>query len=167
MTETDDLKFIDSPKNFINRELSWLEFNKRVLKEAKDREVKLFERLKFLAITASNLDEFFMVRVASLKDMVAAGYNKEDISGLTPKKQLEEIALISHEFMDMQYHIYNRSLRPALSKVGLRIITKHEKLSESEAVYLDNYFKEAIYPVLTPMAVDASRPFVTYQRKRS
>ena len=159
MTETDNLKLIDSPENFINRELSWLEFNKRVLKEAKDREVKLFERLKFLAITASNLDEFFMVRVASLKDMVSAGYTKEDISGLTPKKQLEEIALRSHEFMDMQYHIYNRSLRPALSKAGLRIITQHEKLSESETVYLDNYFKEAIYPVLTPMAVDASRPF--------
>ena len=159
MTQRDDLKFTDCSDYYINRELSWLEFNKRVLKEAKTRDVKLFERLKFLAITASNLDEFFMVRVASLKDMVAAGYNKEDISGLTPKKQLEEISLRSHEFTDMQYRIYNTSLRPELSKAGLRIITKHEKLSESEAFYLDNYFKDSIYPVLTPMAVDASRPF--------
>ena len=165
MTQRDDLKFTDCSDYYINRELSWLEFNKRVLKEAKTRDVKLFERLKFLAITASNLDEFFMVRVASLKDMVAAGYNKEDISGLTPKKQLEEISLRSHEFTDMQYRIYNTSLRPALSKAGLRIITKHEKLSESEAFYLDNYFKDSIYPVLTPMAVDASRPFPLISNK--
>ena len=165
MTQRDDLKFTDYSDYYINRELSWLEFNKRVLKEAKTRDVKLFERLKFLAITASNLDEFFMVRVASLKDMVAAGYNKEDISGLTPKKQLEEISLRSHEFTDMQYRIYNTSLRPELSKAGLRIITKHEKLSESEAFYLDNYFKDSIYPVLTPMAVDASRPFPLISNK--
>ena len=165
MTQRDDLKFTDCSDYYINRELSWLEFNKRVLKEAKTRNVKLFERLKFLAITASNLDEFFMVRVASLKDMVAAGYNKEDISGLTPKKQLEEISLRSHEFTDMQYRIYNTSLRPELSKAGLRIITKHEKLSESEAFYLDNYFKDSIYPVLTPMAVDASRPFPLISNK--
>ena len=165
MTQRDDLKFTDCSDYYINRELSWLEFNKRVLKEAKTRDVKLFERLKFLAITASNLDELFMVRVASLKDMVAAGYNKEDISGLTPKKQLEEISLRSHEFTDMQYRIYNTSLRPELSKAGLRIITKHEKLSESEAFYLDNYFKDSIYPVLTPMAVDASRPFPLISNK--
>lgn len=165
MTQRDDLKFTDCSDYYINRELSWLEFNKRVLKEVKTRDVKLFERLKFLAITASNLDEFFMVRVASLKDMVAAGYNKEDISGLTPKKQLEEISLRSHEFTDMQYRIYNTSLRPELSKAGLRIITKHEKLSESEAFYLDNYFKDSIYPVLTPMAVDASRPFPLISNK--
>jgi polyphosphate kinase 1 len=165
MTQRDDLKFTDCSDYYINRELSWLEFNKRVLKEAKTRDVKLFERLKFLAITASNLDEFFMFRVASLKDMVAAGYNKEDISGLTPKKQLEEISLRSHEFTDMQYRIYNTSLRPELSKAGLRIITKHEKLSESEAFYLDNYFKDSIYPVLTPMAVDASRPFPLISNK--
>ena len=165
MTQRDDLKFTDCSDYYINRELSWLEFNKRVLKEAKTRDVKLFERLKFLAITASNLDEFFMVRVASLKDMVAAGYNKEDISRLTPKKQLEEISLRSHEFTDMQYRIYNTSLRPELSKAGLRIITKHEKLSESEAFYLDNYFKDSIYPVLTPMAVDASRPFPLISNK--
>ena len=160
-----DIKDVDKKENFINRELSWLEFNKRVLLEAKDPEVKLFERLKFLSITASNLDEFFMVRVASLKDMVSAGYTKEDISGRNPKKQLEEIATACHEFIDMQYHIYNRALRPALSKMGFRIITKHEKLSETEAMYLDNYFRELIYPVLTPMAVDASRPFPLISNK--
>ena len=78
--------------NFINRELSWMEFNSRVLAEARDKSIPLFERLKFLSITSSNLDEFVMIRVASLNDMVNAGYNKKDIAGLTPKQQLELIS---------------------------------------------------------------------------
>ena len=85
-----------NPKNYVNRELSWLEFNYRVLSEARDKNIPLFERLKFLSITASNLDEFFMVRVASLKDMVHAGYEKPDIAGMKPKQQLEKIAEKTH-----------------------------------------------------------------------
>ena len=83
-----DKSIFDRPENFTNRELSWLEFNQRILGEARDRKNPLFERMKFLSITASNLDEFFMVRIASLKDMVNAGYKKKDIAGMTPQEQL-------------------------------------------------------------------------------
>ena len=99
---------------YYNRELSWLAFNNRVLDEAKDRDIPLFERIKFLGITASNLDEFFMVRVASLKDMVNAGYTKKDIAGMTPAEQLEGINRSTHELVGMQYSVYSpcfRSLR--------------------------------------------------------
>ena len=96
-------------ENYWNRELSWLLFNKRVLNEARDKQNLLFERLKFLSITASNLDEFFMVRVASLKDMVNAEYTKKDIAGLTPKQQLEKLNVATHELVNLQYSTYNRS----------------------------------------------------------
>ncbi|EHI55785.1 hypothetical protein HMPREF9333_01132 [Johnsonella ignava ATCC 51276] len=151
--------------NYVNRELSWLEFNKRVLGEARDKEIKLFERLKFLAITASNLDEFYMVRVASLKDMLHAGYMKPDISGMTPEKQLSSIADATHEFVDMQYSTYKRSLLPRLEKAGLRIIENYEELDENEAQFIDKYFADNVYPVLTPMAVDSSRPFPLIRNK--
>ena len=145
--------------NYINRELSWLKFNARVLSEAANRENPLYERLKFLSITASNLDEFFMVRVAALKELVAAGSKRVDIAGMTPTAQLKAINLAAHELVKRQYVIYNRSLLPKLMENGLRIITKHEDLDEREGVYVDRYFKDNIYPVLTPMAVDSSRPF--------
>lgn len=150
---------------YVNRELSWLEFNGRILGEAKDREVRLFERLKFLSITASNLDEFYMVRVASLKDMENAGYSKTDIAGMTVREQLEAISLKTHEFIDNQYSTWNRSLRPMLEKSGLYIIERHEDLSSEEKEFIDVYFKENIYPVLTPMAVDATRPFPLIRNK--
>ena len=144
---------------YINRELSWLEFNQRVLEEARDRSLPLFERLKFLSITASNLDEFFMVRVASLKDMVHAGYKKTDIAGMTPSEQLERISERTHAMVDMQYSTYKRGLIPALKQEGLTVIGEHEELSEEEAAAVDTYFEEMVYPVLTPMAFDSSRPF--------
>ena len=108
-------KFSD-PSYFMNRELSWVKFDERVLNEARDRKIPLFERLKFLSITASNLDEFFMVRVASLKDMVNAGYQKKDISGMTAQEQLDQLNVVTHELVKSQYHIYNRSLLPLLKK---------------------------------------------------
>ena len=154
-----------NPKNYVNRELSWLEFNYRVLSEARDKNIPLFERLKFLSITASNLDEFFMVRVASLKDMVHAGYDKPDIAGMKPGEQLEKIAQKTHELVNVQYSTYSRSLVPALKQQGLRVIVNHEDLTEAEGEYVDRYFKENVYPVLTPMAVDSSRPFPLVRNK--
>ena len=99
-------------KLYTNRELSWLQFNYRILSEAKDKNILLFERMKFLSITASNLDEFFMIRVASLKDMVHAGYAKKDIAGMTASEQLEVLSEEIHKLVDVQYSTYNRSLLP-------------------------------------------------------
>lgn len=155
----------NKPEYFTNRELSWLEFNKRVLNEARDKNVKLLERLKFLSITSSNLDEFFMVRVASLKDMVDAGYKKVDIAGLDAQAQLRLLSRATHEFVDMQYSTYNRSLLPLLKKAGLHIVEHFEDLGEEEGRFADRYFAEMVYPVLTPMAVDASRPFPLVRNK--
>lgn len=152
-------------ENYMNRELSWLDFNYRILNEAKDTTNPLFERMKFLSITASNLDEFFMVRVGSLKDMVHAECDKPDIAGLSPIEQLSRISIKTHEFIDMQYNTYNRSLRPMMKKAGLKIVRGHEKLSKEQIEYVDKYFEEIIYPVLTPMAVDSSRPFPLIRNK--
>lgn len=102
------IEYFQDPKNYVNRELSWLEFDCRVLEEARDKTNPLFDRLKFLSITASNLDEFFMVRVASLKDMVHAGYKKPDIAGMTAQEQLDKISIRTHELVVQQYNTYNR-----------------------------------------------------------
>ncbi len=142
-----------------NRELSWLGFNERILGEARDKKNPLFERLKFLSITASNLDEFFMVRVASLKDMVNAEYSKKDYSGMTPQQQLNAIHDRVHDFVSSQYSTWQRSLLPGLRQCGLQVIEEHEELNPEQAKYVDQYFVENVYPVLTPMAVDSSRPF--------
>ena len=150
---------------YYNRELSWLAFNNRVLGEAKDRDIPLFERIKFLGITASNLDEFFMVRVASLKDMVNAGYTKKDIAGMTPNEQLEVINKATHELVNMQYAVYNRSLLPQLAQNGLMVVESHEELTKKDCAFVDRYFQDNVYPVLTPMAVDSSRPFPLIRNK--
>ncbi len=150
---------------YTNRELSWLLFNKRVLSEAKDKKNPLFERLKFLSITASNLDEFFMVRVASLKDMVHAGYKKKDIAGMTVDVQLSCVNEETHRLVEQQYSVYNRSLLPRLLEEGLHIVRHHEELDKEDGVYVDRYFADNVYPVLTPMAVDSSRPFPLIRNK--
>ncbi|EGG91627.1 polyphosphate kinase [Lachnospiraceae oral taxon 107 str. F0167] len=155
----------DNVEYFTNRELSWLKFNIRVLNEAKDDDVKLFERLKFLSITSSNLDEFFMVRIASLKDMVEADYKKKDISGMSADKQLNVLAKETHNFVKKQYEIYNRSLLPLLKKEKLHIVSHEDELTVSESDFINEYFYEVVYPVLTPMAVDASRPFPLVRNK--
>lgn len=152
-------------KVFINRELSWLEFDARVLGEAEDVLNPLFERLKFLSITASNLDEFFMVRVASLKDMVNAGYTKKDIAGMTAAEQLAALDDRTHVFVKRQYKIYNDELVPALAREGFHIIGSHEELTHEQEIFVDKYFHEDVYPVLTPMAVDSSRPFPLIRNK--
>lgn len=153
------------PELYTNRELSWILFNKRVLSEARDKQIPLFERLKFLSITASNLDEFFMVRVASLKDMVNAKYTKKDIAGLTAAQQLDKLNVVTHELVAQQYSTYNRSLLSLLKANGLTVVEKHEQLSKDQAEYVDAYFDENVYPVLTPMAVDSSRPFPLIRNK--
>ncbi|WP_313072849.1 RNA degradosome polyphosphate kinase [Lacrimispora sp.] len=155
----------NNPNNYVNRELSWIEFDYRVLGEARDKSIPLFERLKFLSITASNLDEFYMVRVASLKDMVHAKYTKPDIAGLKPGEQLEKISEKTHELVALQYSTFNRSLLPSLKQNGLHFILNHEDLSEEEGQFVDSYFERDVYPVLTPMAVDSSRPFPLIRNK--
>jgi len=161
MEKTDFRKY----EYYNNRELSWLAFNERVLSEARDKNIPLFERLKFLSITASNLDEFFMIRVASLKDMVHAKYTKKDISGRTPEEQLEEIAEVTRNMVNQQYSTYSRSLLPLLRQHGLTVVQEHEDLTEEQAKYVDRYFRDNVYPVLTPMAVDSSRPFPLIRNK--
>ena len=152
-------------QRFKNRELSWLDFNYRVLSEARDKQIPLMERLKFLSITASNLDEFFMIRVASLKDQVNAGYTKTDISGMTAQEQINAILDETHRFAQSQYTTYNRSLVPALKKEGLKIVTHFSHLTNEQEAYVDKYFKQEVFPVLTPMAVDSSRPFPLIRNK--
>ena len=147
------------PEYCRNREMSWISFDERILEEARDKNLPLFERLKFLSISASNLDEFFMVRVASVRDMMKAGIERKDIAGLTPKEQLKLIIPKTHELMTAQYNTYNRSLLPALSAIGLEVITSYEKLTEEQGRAVDRYFDEDVYPVLTPMAMDSARPF--------
>lgn len=153
------------PEYYENRELSWLKFDGRVLNEAKDKSIPLLERLKFVSITSSNLDEFYMVRVASLKDMVHADYRKKDIAGMTASEQLAAINVRTRELVDSQYHTYNRSLVPLMKANNIHIVEKYEDLTEEQAAFVDRYFEDSVYPVLTPMAVDASRPFPLIRNK--
>ena len=153
------------PEYYTNRELSWVKFNERVLSEARDKSLPLFERLKFLSITASNLDEFFMIRVASLKDMVHAKYTKTDIAGMTAKEQLKALSKVTKELVDTQYSTYNRSLLPALKKIGLKVVEHHENLTKEQQEFVDTFFEDEVYPVLTPMAMDSARPFPLIRNK--
>jgi len=159
-----DIDFGNS-KYYENRELSWLQFNYRILGEAKDKSMPLFERIKFLSITASNLDEFFMIRVASLFDLVHAGVKKKDIAGLTPEEQIEKIIPETKNMMNAQYSTLNRALLPLMEENGVRLIKKYTDLSEKQSKYVDKYFDKDVYPVLTPMAVDSSRPFPLISNK--
>lgn len=160
-----DKKQYEKYENYYNRELSWLQFNYRILGEAKDKSLPLFERIKFLSITASNLDEFFMIRIASLFDLVHAGVKKKDIAGLTPEEQLEKIIPETKNMMNAQYSTLNRALLPLMEENGVKLIKKYTDLSEKQAKYVDKYFDKDVYPVLTPMAVDSSRPFPLISNK--
>jgi polyphosphate kinase len=149
---------LSDPQYYINRELSWLEFNNRVLHEACDPRTPLLERLKFLAIFSSNLDEFFMVRVAALKQQVEATVNLLTPDGRTPQQQLDDIRL--HLIPQLKRHNleFEEVLRPLLVQEGIYILDYIE-LNPKQRSYLDNYFEEQIFPVLTPLAVDPSHPF--------
>lgn len=148
----------DKLELFLNRELSWVQFNQRVLEEAFDEGNPLLERVKFLAIVSSNLDEFFMVRVAALKQQVLAGYDKSDESGLKPKKQLKQLSQAIQQQVVMQYDCWNNLLAPSLKEQQIFLLNPEELNSKQEA-YLDSFFSELVFPVLTPMAIDPSRPF--------
>ena len=148
---------LNKPEYFYNRELSWLKFNLRVLKEAMFKEAPLLERLKFIAISASNLDEFFMVRVAGLWNSLDNGVEKVDATGLSVKEQLEAISESAHEQIRTQTK-YLMALLGEMDGVGLHF-RRVENLTEMGKDWLEEYYSEVIYPVLTPMAVDASRPF--------
>ncbi|MDX8046904.1 RNA degradosome polyphosphate kinase [Gracilibacillus sp. S3-1-1] len=151
-------KNLELPAYYNNRELSWLAFNKRVLGEAGDETNPLLERLRFLAIFSSNLDEFFMVRVAGLKDQVKANFNRPDNkSGLTPKKQLSQISAFNHELIEQQYQLFD-TLVPLLKAEDIHLIGMDD-LSIEQINQLELYFDEQIFPILTPMAIDAYRAF--------
>ncbi|UOQ48856.1 RNA degradosome polyphosphate kinase [Gracilibacillus caseinilyticus] len=151
-------KNLELPAYYNNREISWLSFNKRVLEEADDETNPLLERLRFLSIFSSNLDEFFMVRVAGLKDQVKAGFNRPDNkSGLTPKQQLSKISSFNHELVEQQYDLY-KDLLPLLIREDIKILNMSD-LTSKEINELEEYFDEQIFPVLTPMAIDAYRAF--------
>ena len=154
-----------NPSYYDNRELSWIKFDNRVLSEAKDKSIPLLERLKFVSITSSNLDEFFMVRVASLLDMVHANYKKRDIAGMTAGEQLAAINSATRELVNTQYNTYTRSLVPLMNKEGIYLVDAYEDLTKEQEKFVDRYFMESVYPVLTPMAVDASRPFPLIRNK--
>ena len=152
---------LDDPSLYINRELSWLEFNERVLEEAVDRTNPLMERLKFLAISASNLDEFFMVRVSSL---LHSENTMPDLSGKAPTEQLTLISKRVHEMVAKQYSCFTRSLLPAMEKEGIKFLL-YSDLDPNQKEYVDKYFDDVLYQVLTPMAIDQSRPFPTLINK--
>lgn len=150
---------LQSPMYYNNRELSWLAFNERVLEEALDERNPLLERMKFLSIFSSNLDEFFMVRVAGLKDQVKAGFNKpENKAGLTPIQQLNDITKKTHKLVELQYDTFNQLILPTLNEENIEFL-KVGQLSREQLILIEDYFDEQIFPVLTPMAIDAYRPF--------
>jgi polyphosphate kinase len=150
--------FFERPQDrFINRELSWLEFNYRVLEEANNPNVPLLERVKFLSISASNLDEFFMVRVAGLKEQVRKGVPSESIDGLSPAEQLEKLLAKSHKLMVDQQECW-RQLKDEMKLEGI-IIEAKDKLKESDVIWLKKYFITNIFPALSPIAIDPAHPF--------
>jgi polyphosphate kinase len=152
---------VNDPANarlFINRELSWLEFNGRVLEEARDTTVPLAERLKFLAIVASNLDEVFMIRVAGLKQQLSGNVTETAADGLTAAEQLSAISARAHAMVAEQYRLWREEIGPGLDKAGVRLL-KPAQLTPEQKAHLSSYFSREVWPVLTPLAVDPGHPF--------
>ena len=143
---------------FINRELSWIKFNKRVLLTGMEKEYKILDKVKFFSIFSNNLDEFFMVRVASLKAQVEAGVIKKSIDGLTPKEQLEKINKEVKNLTTLQENFVNNELNNELKKEGI-VLKKYKDLSENQKNWSDNFFTSSIFPLLTPLVVDPAHPF--------
>lgn len=149
---------LDNPAYYINREASWLEFNRRVLQEAQDESNPLLERLKFLSITASNLDEFFEVRVAGLVQQIEDGYTEAGPDGLTLVEERDLVAQFTHEFVDEQYHCWNEQLRRSLTQNGIRVLGLHE-LDSTARAFVEQYCERELDLLLTPVTVDPAHPF--------
>src|SRR4051812_35325133 len=154
--ETADLR--ESDERFLNRELSWLDFDERVLELARRDEIPLLERAKFCAIASQNLDEFFQVRVAGLKDQVAAGLTRTSPDGRAPAQQLLELSDYAARFTEALEQVFLESIVPALADRGIRL-SRWEELDEDDLKYLVDEFERRIFPVLTPLAVDPGHPF--------
>ncbi len=146
------------PKQFINRELSWLDFNQRVLDEALDPSNPLLERLKFFTIASSNLDEFFEVRVAGLKQQIESGISERSVDGLTPEEVFKAITRRVRKMVADKYACWHKELEPALAKNKIRLLDV-EKLKGADAVWLDGFYRSKVRPVLTPLAIDPAHPF--------
>ena len=142
---------------YVNRDLSWIEFNRRVLEEAQDPSTPLLERAKFLAIVSSNLDEFMSVRVAGIQDQMKAGYTKKDFTGYTPAGLWKRLMKRTSQMVADQYRTYREVLR-GLGREGI-CFRSIDELNVTQLEAVDDYFHEIVFPVLTPMAVDQSRPF--------
>jgi polyphosphate kinase len=153
-----DLEDLYSPKNFFNREISFIEFNARVLEEVEGNKHPLLERLKFIIILSSNLDEFFMIRVAGLKSQISAGMARLSYDGLTPRQQLNEIRKNLLPIYQKQEDLLRKEILPELEKNGI-ILHHFENLPHQQKKYLENYFIELILPVLTPLTLDPAHPF--------
>ena len=151
------MKSLDQPSHFFNRELSLLEFNQRVLDQGKNHANPLLERAKFLSIVSSNLDEFFMVRVAGLYDLCQAELNSLDISGRTPIQRMKESLFKTRTLVSDLYETYDQLLEE-LNTYDIELV-KYEQLDEKTKGYMDYYYQTQIYPVLTPMVIDQARPF--------
>jgi polyphosphate kinase len=149
---------LDNPQYFLNRDTSWLAFNRRVLEEASDEGNPLLERLKFLSISASNLDEFFEVRVAAMMQQIEDGFNEAGPDGLTLTEKRDVLNKLTHEFVDDQYDCWNASLRPALAENGIRVLGLHE-LDPEALRFVDEYCEKELDPLLTPVTVDPAHPF--------
>lgn len=157
-------KYLNSPQYYNNRELSWLDFNYRVLQEAQDKNNPLLEQLNFVSIFSSNLDEFFMVRVAGLQDQVKMGYDKpENKAQLTPKQQLDQIKIKNKMNVDLQYEVYNELIND-LRQYQVDIVKPHQ-LPETLLAQLETEFKVGILPTLTPLGIDAYHPFPKLNNK--
>jgi polyphosphate kinase len=149
---------LDSPSCYINREASWLAFNRRVLEEAQDENNPLLERLKFLSITASNLDEFFEVRIAALVQQIEDGYTEAGPDGLTLVEERDLASQVIHEFVHDQYQCWNEKLRPSLKENGIRVLGLHELDAKAQA-FVDQYCEKELDLLLTPVTIDPSHPF--------
>src|SRR6516165_6447169 len=152
------IRTLENPDYYLNRSLSWLSFNRRVLEEAEDESNPLLERVKFLAISASNLDEFFEVRVASLLQRIEEGFIDSGPDALSAQQERELIARETHAFVQEQYECWNGKLLPALAKENIRVLDLKDLNSEQEA-YIDNYCEKEVDPLLTPVTVDPAHPF--------